>query len=95
MRRCLAQLLIPFGERARGLQVAFQACQFYLMHGTLPGAGGLMDQTAWWFELLKIVSAEKGRVDGERLREAESGDQMDRMSQMAAARSAARMRGQR
>jgi len=32
----------------------------------LPVAGGLLDQSAWWFELRKLLKSEENRIDNER-----------------------------
>jgi hypothetical protein len=37
--------------------------------GLMPIAGGLLDQSAWYLDLLNTVNAEQSRIDAERYRE--------------------------
>lgn len=36
--------------------------------GILPQAGGLLDQSAWWFELRRLLLTEEKRIEEEQIR---------------------------
>ncbi len=33
--------------------------------GIMPQAGGLLDQSAWWFELRRILNSEEKKIEAE------------------------------
>jgi hypothetical protein len=36
--------------------------------GVLPQGGGLLDQSAWWFELRSILRSEERRIEDEQIK---------------------------